>query len=461
MRSILSAVVGRPTHRAARALANWKHGIVPELEAGALRRFEALDRAAQVRRSFALLQELVARAYATVPFYRRRFAAVGFDPRRLRDPGDVPRLPLLSKEELRADAVSLLSRRRPRWGTRWNATGGSTGTPVRFLESAEASRFALANEQRTWRWYGVPLGSPLAIIWGSDRDVAPDASARALQNRLLGRCALNAFQLDDDRCVAFAAILERFDPAILYGYATALARFCHVVRARGAMRRIRPLAIRATAEVLGDGDRALIEETLGAPVFDYYGARDAGPIAGECHAHDGLHVFADVTWVEIVRPDGSACAPGESGEVVVTKLHEHAMPLIRYRTGDRAAWRDSGGSCRCGSALPRLTSLQGRLGDFVRAPAGHDIHGEFFAHLFYGVSGVARFQVRQPTPSSLEILVEPAGEPDIVALERVRAASAAHFGARSADDVALRLVPSIAPSASGKHRFVLPYAPAR
>lgn len=449
--------VSRPLHRAARAFGNWKHGIVPELETASLRRFEALDATAQTRRSLALLQNVVVRAYETVPYYRRRFAAAGLDPRAIHEPPDVWRLPLLGKEELRRDPAALVSDERPRAWMRWNATGGSTGAPVRFLESARASRFALANEQRTWRWYGVPPGSPMAIIWGSDRDVAPDASARALANRLLGRCALNAFQLDDERCLAFAAILERFDPVVLYGYATALARFCRVLRARARGVAIRPVAIRATAEMLSDGDRALIEETLRAPVYDYYGARDAGPIAGECRARDGLHVFSDVTWVEVVRPDGSACAPGETGEVVITKLHEHLMPLIRYRTGDRAAWRT--GACRCGSALPRLTSLQGRVGDFVRAPAGHDIHGEFFAHLFYGVTGVARFQVRQPSPRSLEILVEPAGEPDVAALERIRVASAAHFGAERAEDVALRLVPRIAPSASGKHRFVLPYPP--
>jgi phenylacetate-CoA ligase len=438
-----------------RGLANWQHGIVPERATSALRRFERLDAEAQARRCAALLAEVVKRADDTVPFYRRRFAAAGVSPRALRCARDLAAFPLLTKEEIRADPRALVSERASRWGARWNATGGSTGAPLRFMESAEAGTFALANEHRTWRWYGVPLGSPLALIWGSDRDVAPEASAGALKNRLLGRCALNAFALDDERCRAFAAILERFDPVIIYGYATALARFARFLRADRARLRIRPRAIRATAEVLSAGDRACIEQTLQGPVFDYYGARDAGPIAGECRARAGLHVFADITHVEIIRADGSPCAPGETGEVVVTKLHEHGMPFIRYRTGDRAAWLT--GACSCGSMLPRLSSLQGRVGDFVRAPDGHAIHGEFFTHLFYGIDGVARFQVRQPSPSSLQILVEPAGVPDPAALERIRLAAAERFGARRSADVELRVVGSIAPGPSGKHRFVLPY----
>jgi phenylacetate-CoA ligase len=442
-----------PIHRLARALANWQHGIIPERHARTLARFERLDADAQAARTLGLVREVVTRAWATVPFYRERFAAAGVTPSALGTLRDLAAFPLVGRDDLVTHAAALVSTTAWRTRARWNATGGSTGTPVRFLESAAASAFALANEHRTWRWYGVPLGSPIALVWGSDRDVAPERDA--WKSALLGRRALDAFYLDDARAAGFAALLERFDPVVVYGYATALARFARVVRARGRRLRVRPRAIRATAEVLSSADRALVQEVLGGPVYDYYGARDAGPIAGECDARDGLHAFADVTHVEIVRPDGSACAPGELGEVVVTKLHEHAMPLIRYRTGDRAAWL--GRPCHCGRSLPLLSSLHGRIGDFVRAPAGHAIHGEFFTHLFYGVRGVARFQVQQPSPTRLLILVEPAGTPDAAALARVRSAAAERFGAPDPADVELRVVGAIAPSPSGKHRFVLPY----
>jgi phenylacetate-CoA ligase len=195
----------------------------------------------------------------------------------------------------------------------------------------------------------------------------------------------------------------------------------------------------------------LIEEYLRGPVFDYYGSRDAGAIAGECRARAGLHVFSDLTRVEVLRDDGSPCPPGEAGEVVVTNLHEHAMPLIRYRTGDRAFWLGRG--CSCPLGYPLLSSPAGRLGDFIRAPSGREIHGEFFTHLFYGIDGVARFQVRQIAPASLEILVQACGTPDAKALERVREASADRFGA---PEVALKIVDMIEPGPSGKHRFVLP-----
>jgi phenylacetate-CoA ligase len=446
-----------PLFALCRAAANWRHGMFPELAAGELRRFETLDTESQTRVVVAQLGRVLARAYESVPYYRRRFDDEGVDPADLRVPADLAAFPLLSRDEVRAHAEALMSPLAARARFRWNASGGSTGAPLRFIESAQAQSRAIANELRTWRWYGLGRGTRVALVWGADRDVAPHASAADLRNRLLGRRPLNAFYLDEERCRAFASVVEEFAPAVIYGYGSALCRLARFVVAGAVRWRARPLAIRSTAEVLAPADRALIEGALGGPVYDYYGARDAGPIAAECRARAGLHVFSDTTWVEIVRPDGSACAPGEVGEVVVTKLHEHLMPFIRYRTGDRAAFAD--GACACGRRLPRIAALQGRVGDLVRAPAGHEIHGEFFAHLFYGVGGVASVQVRQTAPHKLVILVEPAGTPDADALERVRAAAAERFGARARDDVELRLVEHIVPGPSGKHRFVLPLAP--
>jgi len=156
-----------------------------------------------------------------------------------------------------------------------------------------------------------------------------------------------------------------------------------------------------------------------------------------------------------VRADGTSCAPGEVGDVVVTKLHEFAMPFVRYRIGDRAALLQEDPADPLG--FPRLSSLQGRIGDFVRAPDGREVHGEFFTHLFYGVGGVVRFQVRQPALDRLHVLVQTSGAVDAAAIERIRAASASQLGL-ALEGVDVECVDHIEPGPSGKHRFVLPFA---
>jgi len=304
-----------------------------------------------------------------------------------------------------------------------------------------------------WRWYGVGAGARQASIWGADRDVPPGESVHDWRRRLLGLCQLNAFRLDEARCRDFAEILERFQPRVIYGYATALARFAAHLRDEGRRLAIGPTAIRSTAEVLLPEHRALVEDQLHGPVYDYYGSREVGPIAGESPARCGLHVFSDMTYVEVVRVDGKPCSPGEVGDLIVTNLHEFAMPLVRYRIGDRAALLPDDPADPLG--FPRLSPVQGRVGDFVRAPDGREVHGEFFAHLFYGVRGVVRFQVRQPARDRLLVLVQTSGLVDPADFERIRRASAEQLGL-AGDAVALECVERIEPGPSGKHRFVLP-----
>ncbi len=434
-------------HRFFRGAVVWRHGVFPELHAGALARYEGASADAQRARSFERLQAVVRHAYETVPYYRERFDEAGAHPETLRSAEDLARFPILEKQDVIRHRETLCIPGAPLAGPDWDATGGSTGEPMRFLRSRHSTAVMYANEARTWRWYGVAPGARLANVWGADRDVSPDESALSLKNRLLGVCQLNAFLVDDERCRRFSELLEEFRPEIIYGYATALARFATYRQEHG----LAPLpvkAVRSTAEVLLPEHRERIEQGFDGPLYDYYGSREAGPIAGELPDGEGLHVFSDVTHVEIVDEAGEPCPPGQVGDLVVTKLHEFDMPFIRYRIGDRSAFLPGPG--RFG--LPRITPLEGRVGDFVLAPGGRAIHGEFFTHLFYGVAGVHRFQVRQPEPDRLRILVEGEGVPG-TELERIRAASAEHFGG----EVSIEEVAEIRPGNTGKHRFVLPY----
>lgn len=447
-------MVERSLHRLFRGIVLWRDGVFPERHLRRLAAFERLPAEAKRRRSFALLQRVVHRAYENVPYYRTRFDRAGFHPRDLRTREDLGRIPLLEKEDINEHRMELMRAGRHGSAGRWDATGGSTGEPLRFFRSRLFESVRYANDRRTWRWYGVHPGARRAWIWGADQDVPPDRAAQDWRSRLLGICRLNAFLLDDDRCRTFADILDDFQPTLIYGYATALARFAAYLRDAGRRLTIQPRAIRSTAEVLLPEHRALIQQELRAPVYDYYGSREAGPVAGESPDHDGLHVFNDVTFTEILRPDGTPCDPGEVGDIVVTKLHEHVMPFIRYRIGDRAAPLPDSDE---GRGFPRITPVEGRVGDFVVTPDGRAIHGEFFTHLFYGVEGITRFQVRQPARDRLHILVQ--GRSDAGTLERIRAASAERFGASEPEAVRIEVVPEIRPGPSGKHRFILPYRP--
>ena len=110
--------------------------------------------------------------------------------------------------------------------------------------------------------------------------------------------------------------------------------------------------------------RHKIEELLNVNCFDIYGLCEiTGPgVALECIHHNGMHVYEDYFYPEVLNPaDNSACADGETGELVFTTLAKEGMPLLRYRTKDLTSIDHS--TCACGRTLPRIQKFKGRTDD--------------------------------------------------------------------------------------------------
>ncbi|GJQ22200.1 MAG: hypothetical protein HBSIN02_25550 [Bacteroidia bacterium] len=126
-------------------------------------------------------------------------------------------------------------------------------------------------------------------------------------------------------------------------------------------------SIITTSEKLTPEMRKVMEKAYGCKIYEEYSTVENALFASECE--DGrLHVSPDVSIVEILRPDGSACLPGEVGEVVTTVLSRKYQPLIRFRLGDLAAWDDE--PCTCGRQMPVIREVVGRIEDVVVGPDG-------------------------------------------------------------------------------------------
>ena len=120
------------------------------------------------------------------------------------------------------------------------------------------------------------------------------------------------------------------------------------------------------AEPWTDGMRHQIERGLGLEAFDLYGLTELGGpgVAAECHGHDGLHIFEDHYYAEVIDPETGAVVPaGRPGELVLTSLRRKASPVIRYRTRDRTVLVDE--PCPCGSPFRRMRKIHGRTDDML------------------------------------------------------------------------------------------------
>jgi phenylacetate-CoA ligase len=113
--------------------------------------------------------------------------------------------------------------------------------------------------------------------------------------------------------------------------------------------------------------RGYLERNYRIPVQQAYGLNEIGAVAVRCDA-GRYHVNIEHCLVEIVTEDGRACAPGETGHLLVTGFRNPAMPLIRYDTGDLA--EVVAGPCACGRTLPSFGEIAGRHRSYAGLPNG-------------------------------------------------------------------------------------------
>lgn len=390
-------------------------------------------------------------ARRTVPFYRARFAAAG-----ITGPKQLARhwhkLPVLTRREVQAAGTLLHSAAVPagHGAVIPNTTSGSTGMPVTVLGTELDARFFKAFELRTLLWHGFDFQRKLASIrklktgvalypegivagrWG-DTATFPFATGPAV--------ALNISSSIDEQ----AEFLTRHRPDYLTINPTTLAALIEYMAQRGMP--APPVAkILTTAEMLRPELRAACRDAWGADIVDVYSAQEVGPIAVQCPEQEHYHVQAEHSLVEIVDDKGEDCAPGEIGRVVVTPLHNFAMPLFRYAIGDYA---EIGEPCPCGRGLPVLRRILGRSRNMLVAPDGQRYWPFFGATGFRRAAPVSQYQFVQTAPDAIEarLVVERAlTDPEEAAL-RARIEESLPFPCR----IAFRFVPEIPRREGGKY----------
>ena len=351
------------------------------------------------------LKRLLRHSYETVPLYKEKFRGAGLTPDEIKTPDDLRRLPMLTKEEIQRSGNELRAKGGGR-GARLNHTGGSTGEPLAFYQCSNFRERSKGEMLRDYTMCGYRVGDRVAFLWGADYDAAAHNSrfSKMVDRLAMNLVWINTFGLERDKFPGYAAFLSRFEPELLVGYVSSLTMYARYVAQHGELQ-IRPRGIQSSAEALSPGDRDLLEETFGCPVFNRYGCREVGNIAHECEKHTGLHVLAENNLVELLDGEGSPVEPGKPGRVIVTNLNNYAMPFIRYEIGDVAV--RSGEQCPCGRGLPLLEKVVGRTYDIITSPSGKLVHGEYFNHVFYRVGGVRQFRIRQRADKRLTVMLVP------------------------------------------------------
>jgi len=308
------------------------------------------------------LKMLVYKLYTFSQIYRGKMKDAGVTPEDVQELDDVRKLPFMTKQDLRDGYPDKLFLASPREVVRYHASSGTTGKPTivgytksdieswsesiaRGLVSAGVGTDDVLQVCYT---YGLFSGG-LGLHYGAEKVGAAVVPASTGNTER---------QIDLIRDLGVTVIAAT--PSYLLHMGEVAGKMGVDIRNDTKLR----LGILG-AEPWSPRMRDRIYESLGIKAIDIYGTSElSGPLWCECSAQQGIHVWADMTLIEVLDPaTGEPVAPGEKGELVVTMLQKEALPIVRYRTGDITTMQE--GVCPCGRTHPRIGRIQGRVDDMI------------------------------------------------------------------------------------------------
>jgi len=352
------------------------------------------------------LEEVLRFAHESLPFYRKRLSEAGLVDSKEIQSEAWERLPTLTRQQLQAN-VQKLRVRKPPPGHRnlgMAQTSGSTGTPVRVATTETTRMLWNALVLREHYWHGRDFSAKLAAIrhFGNKVDAAypggshfPDWGAPVNLLHTSGPAVALDIHTDPHQQLEW---LARQNPDYLITFPSNAAALVHCSQIDNiSLPNLRE--VRLVSEAIDEELRTSLHDVWGVRVVDTYSAQEAGTLALQCPEEAVYHVQSENVLVEVVDSNGQACKPGETGRVLVTTLHNFAMPLIRYEIGDYAT---VGTLCGCGRGLPVLTRILGRVRNMLVLPNGETQWPNLAATFYRQVAPVIQHQLVQHDLQYLE-----------------------------------------------------------
>ena len=357
------------------------------------------------------VEATVKHAYETVPFYRRAMTERGLRPEDFRRASDLSELPLIDGALVQSDPRQFVSWRYARSSRQDFHTSGSEAGLRRLVywddralllwpARAERSRVVLnrlageapartmlrelAGERAPGRLAvvarvaGDPDGHRRLSIFPVDLNSRTQRAILSQRTLIPRRAAHYDLLSPQDPYEIAADRMDSIRPRIVFSYGSYADEFFRYLADCGRSVALPRLWVFA-GDMISQRGRELAEQ-LGCRLYSSYSSAEAGKIGFQCERTGGFHLNVDLCATCIVGADGRTAPPGEIGEVVISNLHNRAMPLLNYRQGDRAALGVE--ACGCGRSLPILDRLEGRRSDVVTLADGRRISSLSLEGLF-------------------------------------------------------------------------------
>ena len=359
------------------------------------------------------LLSLLNHAVQTVPFYQQHLSEIGYRSGQSWDESIWNDLPILKRTQIQEQYKQFHSQKQPQDHGEVHLTqsSGSTGRPVQVLGNAVTLFYLDVTTLRDHHWQQRNFMQKFAAIRpdggikGQKRSFHEQWGTPVNQAYHSGSSMVINSRVDIRQQLQW---LQEYQPSYLLSLPSNLRELLRLCKQEGIklteLKEVRSFGETVTSEL-----REIVRKVWNVSLNDMYSSQEVGYMALQCPEHEHYHVQAKTMYVEVLDENNQACAPGEIGRVVVTPLHNFAMPLIRYEVGDYA---EVGEPCPCGRGLPVLKRIVGRSRNMVRTPEGKCYWPSFPVEDWMEVADVRQFQLQQTALDRIEILVAMEGELD-------------------------------------------------
>lgn len=303
-----------------------------------------------------------------VPFYKRLWSAKGIEPGDIKGLDDITKLPVYDKSDLMAsiadfppygDFAGLGGGDRP--PSILHTTSGTTGRPQTLLFGPKGREVGNLLVGRMYRWLGLQPDDVVHSVYGHGM-INGGHYIREAVTHFTNSIFLSAGTGIETRSVNQVNLMADFGVTVMVGFVDYIRKLAEVAEAEGLFDRIK---LRMIIGHLGTEDRASTEAAWhGAQAYDWYGVGDTGSIAGEGPERNGLYVWEDAQFLELLDVDsGAPVAQGDTGDMVVTCLYkDDVAPCIRFNTHDITHELDGRGEI----AFKRIAGFKGRSDNMVK-----------------------------------------------------------------------------------------------
>jgi phenylacetate-CoA ligase len=353
-----------------------------------------------------LLLQSLKHAVATVPYYREKFKDLrgrgldGFSWEEWR------RLPLLTRRDVQDAGTLLMSDAVPAGhGSICQVqSSGSTGTPITGYGTGVSQFFWRVFGLRDHLWHGRDFAAKHAAI----RHALEIKTGESVRSDNWGKNTMPLFATGPSVTMSVstdvatqAKWLMQENPGYLLSYPSNLLALALLFRTKGwslpGLKEVRTLG-----ETVGPEVRDICREVWGVKLKDMYSSQEVGYLALQCPQHEHYHVQAESTLIEVLDENNKPCPPGGIGRVVVSSLHNYAMPFIRYEIGDYA---EVGAPCPCGRGLPVLKRIMGRQRNMLTTVDGKKYWPSFPSKLWRTIAPVRQLQLVQTDLARIKVNV--------------------------------------------------------